>query len=433
MNRRLGKRGRFAALGTLVITLASTLLPSTAAQAATVRNLAPNPSVETRSGTRPSSWVQVTSGSNRRVFTYRSGGAHAGRRYVRTTVTQRTSGVAGWAFAPVAVRSGASYSYRDYYRGSASVLRARMTTTKGSVLYRTFPASAASRGWRAGGVTFTLPRGVTRLSMERVLTTTGTLDLDDVRLTLRSLPATPKPPAPAPAPAPEPTTPAPAPTTPAPVPATNGMVSITFDDGLTSQYDNAAPVLASHGLPATFYLISSNVGAGGYMSVSQAAALQGRGHELGSHSATHANLPSLSPSALTAELAGSKTALEANFGTIRSLAYPFGAYNTAVAAEAGKYYTTARTTDGGFNTRGAINRTALTMHYVLQGTDAATVAGWVEQAKNSGSWVILVYHGVAEGGDQYSVTPAAFAAQMAAVKASGIRAATVSAAYDAMS
>ena len=73
--------------------------------------------------------------------------------------------------------------------------------------------------------------------------------------------------------------------------------------------------------------------------------------------------------------------------------------NAAVAAEAGKYYTTARTTDGGFNTRGAINRTALTMHYVLQGTDAATVAGWVEQAKNSGSWVILVYHGVTEGGE----------------------------------
>lgn len=415
----------------------SVLLPATGAQAATARNLAPNPSVETRSGSRPASWVQVTAGSNRRTFAHRSGGAHAGRRYVRTTVTQRTSGVAGWAFAPVAVRAGASYSYRDYYRGSANVLRARMTASNGSVLYRTFPASPASRGWKAGGVTFTLPRGVTRLSMERVLTTTGTLDLDDVRLTLRSLPATPKPPAtPTPEPTtpePAPTTPAPAPTTPAPVPATSGMVSITFDDGLTSQYDNAAPVLAADGLPATFYLISNNVGSGGYMSVSQAAALQARGHEIGSHSATHANLPSLSASALTDELAGSKAALEANFGTIRSLAYPFGAYNATVAAEAGKYYTTARTTDGGFNTRGAINRTALTMHYVVTGTDAATVAGWLDQAKNSGSWVILVYHGVTQGGDQYSVTPANFAAQMAAVKASGIRAATVSAAYDAMS
>jgi peptidoglycan/xylan/chitin deacetylase (PgdA/CDA1 family) len=201
---------------------------------------------------------------------------------------------------------------------------------------------------------------------------------------------------------------------------------------LASQYDNARPVLAQNGIPATYYLVSGLLNASGYMSAAQARQLQGAGSELGSHSATHANLTQISGDQLTNELAGSKSALEAQFGPIRSLAYPFGAYNSAVVAEATRIYETARTTDGGVNLRGAINRGQLTMRYVTNTTYAATVAGWMTEAANAGGWTILVYHGVAEGGDTYSVTPSQFASHMAAVKNSGLRTVTVSAGYDAM-
>ena len=33
-----------------------------------------------------------------------------------------------------------------------------------------------------------------------------------------------------------------------------GAVSLTFDDGLPSQFDRAIPILNDHGLCATFYL-----------------------------------------------------------------------------------------------------------------------------------------------------------------------------------
>ncbi len=431
--RWLRSRTRQVAVGLAgAAVLAGALVPVTMAQAATARNLVPNSSVEQRSGSKPTSWLQIASGSNDRKFAHVRGGAKSGRYFVRTSITKRSSGYAGWSFAPVAVSPGATYAYADALRSNTSTtLRARMVSRTGAVSYRTFAAAPRTSSWKTAGVTFTLPKDTVKLSLERLLTSPGVLDVDTASLVLRrpaSKPApVPAPPNPAPAPVPAPTTPA-----PAPVPATGALVSITFDDGLLNQYNNARPVLAQNGFPATFYLISTALTWNGYMNVAQAKAMQSAGHELGSHSATHANLTQISADQLSAELAGSKATLEAQFGTIRSLAYPFGAHNSTVVAEATKIYQTARTTNGGVNMRGAINRGQLTMKYVTNTTDAATVTSWMNEAASSGGWTILVYHGVEEGGGVYSVTPAQFASHMAAVKNSGLRTATMSAAYDAM-
>lgn len=157
-----------------------------------------------------------------------------------------------------------------------------------------------------------------RLSIERLLTSPGTLDVDATLLRKRSTPVAAPASKPAPAPAPA----------SAPNSSSNALVSITFDDGIANQYTNARPVLTANGIPATFYLISDHLGSGSYMSTAQARALQSTGNEIGSHSATHPYLTQLSGAQLTTELAGSKARLEASFGTIRSLAYPLGPTTT---------------------------------------------------------------------------------------------------------
>jgi peptidoglycan/xylan/chitin deacetylase (PgdA/CDA1 family) len=35
------------------------------------------------------------------------------------------------------------------------------------------------------------------------------------------------------------------------------LISLTFDDGLRCQFDRALPILNSHGLPATFFLVAN--------------------------------------------------------------------------------------------------------------------------------------------------------------------------------
>lgn len=415
------RRGRIVtATAVSLACVAALVVPGLAARAA-ASNLVVNPSAERAAGIKPAGWLQIARGSNARQFRYLYNGAADGRRFVRTVVSSRRTGYAGWSFAPVKVVGGASYTYGDSYRSNTrTVLRARYVDASGRVTYRNFSVAPATRGWTSAGITFTIPRGTVRMSMERLLTSTGLLDVDDALLRRRSTPkVTPRP-------APSKTTP------PAPRP-TAGIVSITFDDGFANMHSNARPVLKANGFPATFYLVANYVGAPSYMTVAQVKALQGDGHEIGGHSATHADLTTLSGAAFEQEIAGSKATLEADFGTVKSLAYPYGAYNASVKARAGQLYQTARTTEGGVNVKGSIDRTGLRMRYVTESTDAATVASWMQEGAASGTWTILLYHAVAENAGLYAVTPAQFASHMTAVKNSGLRTMTVSQAYAAMS
>lgn len=72
-------------------------------------------------------------------------------------------------------------------------------------------------------------------------------------------------------------------------PALAGMVTLVFDDGLSSVYQYAFPVLARYGMPATVGLIASRVGAGDpdFMDVGQLRELRHAGWEIASHSLTH--------------------------------------------------------------------------------------------------------------------------------------------------
>lgn len=68
-----------------------------------------------------------------------------------------------------------------------------------------------------------------------------------------------------------------------------GMVSLVFDDGLSSVYQYAFPVLARHGLVATVGVIANRVGSGDpdFMDEKQLHELQAAGWEIASHSLTH--------------------------------------------------------------------------------------------------------------------------------------------------
>ena len=55
-------------------------------------------------------------------------------------------------------------------------------------------------------------------------------------------------------------------------------VSLTFDDG-TADQTQAGPMLASHGMNGTFYIISGRVGTPGYLSLSDLQTLASGGNE----------------------------------------------------------------------------------------------------------------------------------------------------------
>ena len=126
-------------------------------------------------------------------------------------------------------------------------------------------------------------------------------------------------------------------------------VMLTFDDGYQDSYTVAAPILAKHSFPATFYILTGSVGDAGYMDWRQIIELDQRGMDIGSHTISHKDLTRISPEERRRQLFYSAIRLYQKLGhPVYWFCYPSGKYNEAVETrvnEAG--YLLATTTDPG--------------------------------------------------------------------------------------
>jgi peptidoglycan/xylan/chitin deacetylase (PgdA/CDA1 family) len=196
------------------------------------------------------------------------------------------------------------------------------------------------------------------------------------------------------------------------------VVSLTFDDGNADQYE-ARDILAAHGMRATFYLNSGRLDRSGYLSMAQAKSLVADGHEIGGHTVSHADLPTLDLDEQRRQVCQDRNALLSKGFDIRNFAYPYGDTNAdtkRVVAECG--YNSARgvgdivspgTCSGCPYAETVPPRDFLetdTPDSVRQSTSLETLEGYVQQAEaNGGGWVQIVLHRVCSGCDIYSIAP----------------------------
>lgn len=111
--------------------------------------------------------------------------------------------------------------------------------------------------------------------------------------------------------------------------------SITFDDGLISDYSHALPVLAEYKLPGEFFVSTSKIGTPGYMDWNHLNAMRETGMSIQSHGHSHQDLQTLSEKEITRELEYSKHLLEDKLGSeVTLFAAPFGSWNSFVLNEA---------------------------------------------------------------------------------------------------
>jgi peptidoglycan/xylan/chitin deacetylase (PgdA/CDA1 family) len=213
--------------------------------------------------------------------------------------------------------------------------------------------------------------------------------------------------------------PAPVPT---PRPRPGAVVSISLDDGSLGHLKYAQPALAAAQLPATFYLISDALGYGGTsLDVDQAKQLVAAGQEIGNHTKTHQDLTKLSPPQMASELEEAQTALTQRLGvTPTTCAYPYGADDPAVVAQAARMFKGCRSTTGGEN-RPGFDAYDLATFVVTASTTQADVRAALEQAKTDQAWLIFTFHGIdPESTSEMDITPAAFSSDLRAIRDSGI-------------
>ncbi len=121
-------------------------------------------------------------------------------------------------------------------------------------------------------------------------------------------------------------------------------VLLTFDDAYADLLDAACPILEEREIPAVAFAVTEEIGGTNAWDekngaqtldllhadgLKEAAA---RGIEIGSHTATHAPLPEISPEQLDGELMESADQLEAlGLPRPRAFSYPYGLWNPRVA------------------------------------------------------------------------------------------------------
>ncbi len=204
-------------------------------------NLIVNPSFEQQNANgTPVGWEQGSWGdASSAVFTYPVAGEDdnfAAQVSIGTyNGVGEGNGAAEWYFDNVPVTPNTLYDFHDWYQSNAnSYLIAQWTLTDGSFAYdsiTTLPPTASGTWTETPDELFTAPVNAVSVTVLHLLQSAGSLTIDNAFLGTA--------------------TPSGQNTFP------QGMVTLTFDDGYTSQYNNAFPILTKANVPGTFYIITS--------------------------------------------------------------------------------------------------------------------------------------------------------------------------------
>ena len=127
-------------------------------------------------------------------------------------------------------------------------------------------------------------------------------------------------------------------------------IVLTFDDGYTSFYTQAWPIMQEYGFTGTVYVCTSFIGRTNYLSLDQIKELQSAGIEIGSHTRNHISLKEVGYEQQVQEILQSKQMLEGNLHVpCLSFCYPTGTYSDVtptIVKDAG--YTSAVTVAFGY-------------------------------------------------------------------------------------
>jgi peptidoglycan/xylan/chitin deacetylase (PgdA/CDA1 family) len=210
------------------------------------------------------------------------------------------------------------------------------------------------------------------------------------------------------------------------------VVSLTFDDGIASQFQQARPALIQHGMLGTFFINSGNVGKPGpyYMSWGDVDRLNAERNEIGGHTIDHVRLSgtgAVPPIEARRQICVDATNLRVHGYQIIDFAYPYGAGSTNATVRqalqecgfvAARRYGDLRGPDCTASDCPPAENIPPDDPYGINSTGAQagpltlrTLQSWVEQAEDEGGgWVPIVFHEIDNSGQHDTVSPSTFAA-----------------------
>lgn len=370
-----------------------------------------NPSVETEATTTtPAQWISGKWGTNTTTFQYVKNDGHDGTKSVKSTISAYTDGDAKWYPQPIALTAGKQYRYTTWYKSNSQPQATVMFTRADGTEYyfgmpRPLPATNASTVWQQYTGTFSVPNDAVSVSPFLYIAAVGFLQVDDAKIEAYT-----------------------------PVGFTRPLVTLTFDDGHEDNTTTALPIMQARSIKSTQCYATQFING---IPTAQADVMKFKnaGHEICSHTITHPFLTQVNATQLTNELVQSRDYLRSLTGApVNNFASPYGDYNTAVITQIKKYYRSHRTVDEGYNSKDNFDIYRVRVQNMLSTTTLAQYQSWLDQAKATNTWLVLVYHRVAPTGatdvGEFDTRVQDFGPQMDKIVASGITVKTYNDALD---
>jgi peptidoglycan/xylan/chitin deacetylase (PgdA/CDA1 family) len=190
-----------------------------------------------------------------------------------------------------------------------------------------------------------------------------------------------------------------------------GVMSLSFDDFPVSAWTEAGPVLAQHGVKATYYVAGGLCGASNLdlpqFEVTHLEQLLEAGHEIGCHTFEHTSVLGMSAEALNASLEQNArwVAERLDGHRMTTFAYPFGDWSVGAKRVIAERFACGRGVRDGVNA-GRSDRAGL----LAIGLEARRLAAYdlealaAEAAARRG-WLIVYGHDVSDRPTEYGCRP----------------------------
>ena len=199
----------------------------------------------------------------------------------------------------------------------------------------------------------------------------------------------------------------------------SAAISYTFDDGCSNQFAVAIPMFDKKGFKLTLFIVTGNSLFPGWSKLQNAAI---KGHEIASHTVTHANLGQLSDSQQTIELKNSRDAINANISGQKcvTMAYPFcvPGKNSIVS----QYYIAARTCSGQLAPATPANFMSISSFGCGSQGAVRTTQDFNDKANEAAaakSWCVFLIHGIDNDGGYSPVSTATLQGSVDYMSANG--------------
>jgi len=188
------------------------------------------------------------------------------------------------------------------------------------------------------------------------------------------------------------------------------ILTITFDDGGRSQYQNGLRIAKAYGIVGTLFVPPANIskasgpdGPSWVINWDEVREFHNAGWEIGAHGLSHLRLTELEPFEIEREVEQPIADIMAQIGVEPvSFSSPYGAFNDETIQRIMESYSYHLSWKGhaGRNPVTALDQRYIGRFEVTNDMSSALVCGEMVRAAQTGIWLVLLFHGIVEENPQ---------------------------------